>query len=280
MSVLFCTFANLRNIIDMNHIADFLQSSDMFSLPIVCILIVVGSIVGFINTISGGATAISYALFMAMGMPITVANGTTRLGVTMQFATTSVIFSKKGILNKYDAIQVGVPVALGAVGGAQVASSISPHIFELILACFLIIMLLLLVFDAKRFLYQQISSTSQKISFWKFMLFVAIGFYGGFTHVGVGLMILFASVLILKTDLLHANGIKQLAVVLYTPLALITFALNGQVNWPVAIIYGIGNVIGGYIGSKKAISWGTNFVRWFTIVIVFVFASFLIIKNI
>lgn len=265
----------------MNQLFDFLQNSDVLSLPIICILIVVGAIVGFINTISGGATAISYALFMAMGMPITMANGTTRLGVTMQFATTSIVFSRKGILKKHDALQVGVPVALGAIGGAQVASTISPHIFEIILACFLFIMLLLLVFDAKRFLSQQDSaSRNDRISVWKTLLFVAIGFYGGFTHVGVGLMILFASVLVLKTDLLHANGIKQLAVVLYTPLALITFALNGQVNWPVAIIYGIGNVLGGYIGSKKAISWGTNFIRWFTIVIISIFASFLLIKNI
>ena len=73
----------------MDYITDFLQNSDVFSLPIISILVVVGFVVGFINTISGGATAISYALFMAMGMPITMANGTTRLGVTMQFATIS-----------------------------------------------------------------------------------------------------------------------------------------------------------------------------------------------
>ena len=265
----------------MDYITGFLQNSDVFSLPVISILVVVGFIVGFINTISGGATAISYALFMAMGMPITMANGTTRLGVTMQFATTSIVFNRKGILKKHDAIQVGIPVALGAIGGAQVASTISPHIFEIILACFLFIMLLLLVFDAKRFLSQKDThADGGRISLWKTLLFIAIGFYGGFTHVGVGLMILFASVLVLKTDLLHANGIKQLAVVLYTPLALITFAINGQVNWPVAIIYGIGNVLGGYIGSKKAINWGTNFIRWFTIVIISIFASFLLIKNI
>ncbi len=265
----------------MSQLFDFLQNSNVLSLPIICILIVAGAIVGFINTISGGATAISYALFMAMGMPISMANGTTRLGVTMQFATTSFIFNRKGILRRRDALHVGLPIALGSIGGAQVASNISPHVFEIILACFLIIMLFLLVFDAKRFLAQQGNGLQDgKISVWKTLLFVAIGFYGGFTHVGVGLMILFASVLVLKTDLLHANGIKQFAVVLYTPLALITFALNGQVNWPVALIYGIGNVIGGYFGSKKAISWGTNFIRWFTIVIISIFASFLLIKNI
>ena len=54
----------------MNQLFDFLQNSNVLSLPSICSLIVVGAVVGFINTISGGATAISYALFMAMGMPI------------------------------------------------------------------------------------------------------------------------------------------------------------------------------------------------------------------
>ena len=98
----------------MDYVFDILRTTDVFSFPIISILIGVGFIVGFINTVSGGATAISYALFMAMGMPLTVANATTRLGVTMQFLTSTIVFGKKGIINKTDAeiidINMGCPV--------------------------------------------------------------------------------------------------------------------------------------------------------------------------
>ncbi len=255
----------------MESVFDFLQNSSIFSAPIICILIGVGFFVGFVNTIAGCATAISYALFMAMGMPVNVANGTSRLGVTLQFATSSFIFNKEGYLNKRHAWQAGIPIAIGSIGGSQIASIMKPYLFEIILACFLIVMLVLLVFDAKRFITQPDLSSNKPMPFWKTLVFMVIGFYGGFTHVGVGLLVIFGSVFMLKTDLLHANAIKQFTTLLYTPLALLIFALHGQVNWPVAAIYAIGNILGGYVGSKKAIHWGANFIRWFTAGIIFIY---------
>ena len=265
----------------MDYVFDILRTTDVFSFPIISILIGVGFIVGFINTVSGGATAISYALFMAMGMPLTVANATTRLGVTMQFLTSTIVFGKKGIINKTDALRVGVPVAVGSIGGAMVACEVNQRVFEIILAVFLILMMFMLIFDSKRFLSRNVSVSNREESFplWKTLVFCVIGFYGGFTHIGVGLLILFGSVLLLKTDLLHANGIKQMAVVMYSPLALIVFGINGIINWPVAVIYGVGNVLGGYLGSVKAINWGVNFIRWFSIVFIGVFIIYLVFKS-
>ena len=65
----------------------------------IILLICCGAFVGFINTIAGMATALSYGLFMMMGLPINVANGTTRVGVLLQFLTTSAIFKKEGYLD-------------------------------------------------------------------------------------------------------------------------------------------------------------------------------------
>ena len=81
----------------MQQILYYLQTADVYSPGIITILVLVGFGVGFINTIAGLATAITYALFMAMGMPINIANGTTRLGVLSQFLVSSIIFKKKGI---------------------------------------------------------------------------------------------------------------------------------------------------------------------------------------
>ena len=54
----------------MQQILYYLQTADVYSPGIITILVLVGFGVGFINTIAGLATAITYALFMAMGMPI------------------------------------------------------------------------------------------------------------------------------------------------------------------------------------------------------------------
>ena len=64
------------------------------------------------------ATAVSYGLFMALGLPINIANGTTRLGVLLQFLTYSVIGKKKGDLDIKTGAKVGIQVGVGEGVGA------------------------------------------------------------------------------------------------------------------------------------------------------------------
>ena len=263
----------------MDFIFEYLRTAEVFSIPMIAILIGVGALAGFINTVAGGATAISYMLFMGMGMPANEANGTTRLGVTLQFLTSSLIYNRKGYLDLKRATLVGIPVALGSIGGAQVAAVINVKAFELALACALLIMLVLMFYDAQKFLHEQPDKLARKIDWKIWLLYLGIGFYGGFTHIGVGIFILIASVLVLGYGLQRANAIKQYAVLLYAPLAMLVFALHGQVHWGVAAIYAIGNVAGSMVATKVAISWGANFIRWSVAVVIAIFAGYLIYRN-
>ena len=43
-----------------------------------------GILVGIINTLGGGGSVITMSLFMAMGIPIALANGTNRIAVLLQ----------------------------------------------------------------------------------------------------------------------------------------------------------------------------------------------------
>ena len=263
----------------MDFIFEYLRTADVFSFPMITILIGTGALVGFINTAAGGATAISYMLFMGMGMPANEANGTTRLGITLQFLTSSLIYNSKGYLDLKRATIVGIPVAIGSVGGAQVASVIDVQAFEIALACALLIMLFLMFYDAQKFLHENPDKLAKKISWKIWLTYLIIGFYGGFTHVGVGILILIASVLLLGYGLQRANAIKQYAVLLYAPMAMLIFAIHGQVHWGIAAIYAIGNIVGATIATKVAISWGANFIRWSVAVVILIFAGYLFYKN-
>ena len=234
--------------------------------------------VGFVNTIAGLASAISYALFMAMGMPVNVANGTTRPGVLLQFLVNSILFKRAGILPVRTSIKVGIPIALGSFVGAQLAAHINLQVFEWIMACTLPIMTLLLYVDTRAV---KLAAHEEEvvISPIKFFLFILVGCYGGFTHAGVGLLIIFASVFLLGMDLLRANAIKQFAVVIYTPVALTVFILNDKINWPVALIYAIGNIGGGWLGSKISINKGAKFIRWSVTLCVVLISLWLIYRQ-
>ncbi len=262
-----------------DSIQAFLSSTPFTDYRIVLILIAVGAVVGFINTVAGMATAMTYGLFMMMGMPINVANGTTRVGVLLQFITSSVIFKKKGYLDIRTGWKVGIPVGIGAIFGALLAAILSVHIIEIIMAVVLPVMSVLLFVDTKKDRFKRGSVESPVFKWWNFLAFTAIGVYGGFTHSGVGLLIMFGCFFMLGLDLIHSNAIKQFAVSIYTPLALTVFIIYGQVNWGVAMIYAIGNIIGGITGSYASIKGGEKFIKIFVTIIIITMSAMLIIKN-
>ena len=262
-----------------DSISTYLQNTALFSAPMLAILIGVGFVVGFINTVAGSATAITYMLFMAMGMPVNVANATSRIGVMLQFTTSSLLFRKKGLLNFREAFKIGVPVMIGSLFGAEFAALINQRILEIVLALFLIVMLFFMYYDAQKFLNGQPSKKNEKFTVIKWIIFFFIGFYGGFTHIGVGILMIFASVILVGMNLVEANAVKQFAVMLYTPMALIVFAIHGQINWQVGLIYSIGNVAGAIVGTNTTIRFGGNFIRWCVLFIVVIFIGHLILKN-
>ena len=279
----------------IENLTNYLQTADPFSAGMIALLIGVGIFVGFVNTLAGMATALSYALFMAMGMPINVANGTTRVGVLAQFAVSSVMFKRSGYLDTKLATKVGIPVAIGSLAGAQAAAVLNPTVMEIAMGIMLPVMAVMLLYSQHRRSKEAPASStestsssstgasarkSKAFSAAKYIAFMFIGAYGGFTHAGVGILIIFGSFYLLGLDILRANGIKQFAVVIYTPIALTIFILHGQVNWPVALIYAIGNIIGAVIASRYAVKWGAKAVNYIIAIAVFAMSFWLLYKNV
>lgn len=260
-------------------IGDFLMNTPYWDPAIITILVVAGAFVGFVNTVAGMATVISYGLFMAMGMPINIANATSRVGVLLQFSTNSLIYRREGLLDVGLATKVGIPVALGAFFGAEMASMFPPKVMEIATGVILPVIVVLLLLDKEKVLKRLNLHYTSNMTFGKYFLFFILGIYGGFTHAGIGILVILSSFFFLGQDLSHSNAIKQLTTVIYTPVALVIFAIHGQINWPVALIYAVGNVIGGVVASKVAIRWGEKFLKIAVILVVLVMSVYLLWKQ-
>ena len=162
---------------------------------------------------------------------------------------------------------------IGAIVGAQIAADINEAIFRKAVGVVMIVMMYFILTKPSQWLKGTEALMEKPVSWIQIVIFFAIGLYGGFVQVGVGYFILAGVVLGAGYDLVKANAIKVWIVLLYTPLALIVFILNDQVRWDYGLIHAIGNIIGAFIASRFAVSWGANFVRWFVIVVIIIFAS-------
>jgi len=236
------------------------------------IIVLVGCAQGIINTIAGAGTAVMYSTLSLFGMPVNVINGTVRLGILFQTGASSIKFYRNNKLKLRKGLILGIPMVVGSVAGAEMAVSINKDVFEIIVGVVLLLMLFLMFYDPKKWLEGQSEQRQQKTGVWQILLFLGIGFYGGFIHIGVGIFLLSALVLNAGFDLVHANALKVFLVLTYAPVVLLIFFLNGQVDLMVALFAAIGNTIGGLIGTSLAIKKGAKFVRLFLVVVIIAFS--------
>ena len=235
----------------------------------IVLLLLSGVLVGIINTLGGGGSVITMSLFMAMGMPIGVANGTNRIAVLLQNLSATVAFLRKGMLHLRSCLLLSLPAILGNILGAIVATDVSDTIFKSCLSVVLVVILIYLVLGKDK--EQVIGGHGLQIKWWHYLWFFLIGFYGGYIYIGLGFLILAITIWTMNLDIVTANVIKGFVIFLSTPFALAVFIYNDQVLWSEGLLHAAGNIVGALLASHWAMSWGVKFVRWFTLVIIVVF---------
>lgn len=247
-------------------------------------LIVAGLMVGFINTLAGGGSIISLSVLMVLGLPANVANGTNRIAIAVQTLTASTSFRQQKVLDTRKGVILGIPALLGSILGAFIAVDINEGIFEKSIAVIMLIMLVFILYKPQKWLSGKEELLKKKTSILQIVIFFLIGVYGGFIHMGVGYFLLMALVFNVGYDLVKANAVKVLIVLIYTPVALLIFLKHGQVNWEYGLTLTIGNVFGALIASRLAVKKGVKFVRWVIVVVILLTSGHLFglydIKNI
>jgi len=236
--------------------------------PEITALIVSGVFVGFINTLAGGGTIISLTVFLILGLPIDIANGTNRISVILQNMTSTQAFHQKKMMSWRKGLILAIPAVFGSVIGAQLAVDIDRETFEKAIAIVMLLMIFFIFYKPSQLLHGSADLLKRKIN-WKILLvFFLIGIYGGMFQVGVGYFLLGALVFGVGFDLVKANAIKVLIVLIYTIFALAVFVFNDAVNWKFGLIHAIGNVIGAYVALHIAVQKGAAFVKWVIVVVI------------
>lgn len=239
----------------------------------IVILIVSGLLVGFINTLAGGGSIISLSILMFLGLPANVANGTNRVAIFIQNIAAVGSFKQQKVLDQKKGFWLAIPATIGGVIGAWIAVDLNEEIIEKAIAIVMLIMMIVILYKPQRWLKGKEELQTKKISVGQIILFFIIGIYGGFLHMGVGYALLAGIVLGAGYDLVKANAIKVLIIFIWSPVILLVFLINGQINLYYGLVLSIGNVIGALIASRLAVKQGAGFVRWVIIIIILLTAA-------
>jgi len=236
----------------------------------IIILIVAGVLVGFINTLAGGGSIISLSLLMFLGLPANVANGTNRIAIFIQNIGAVGSFKQQKVLDHKKGFWLAIPATIGSIIGAWIAIDVNEDIIEKAIAIVMMVMMVVILYKPQRWLVGKKELQEKKVSIWQMILFFFIGIYAGFLHMGVGYALLAGIVLGAGYDLVKANAIKVLIILIWSPITLLIFILNDQVNFAYGITLAVGNFTGAFIASRLAVKKGAAFVRWVIIAVILI----------
>ncbi len=236
------------------------------------ILIPVGIIAGFINTVAGGGSLLTLPVMIFMGLPPAMANGTNRVAIFLQNVSGIAGFKSKGVFIFPYSLWVGLSALLGAIIGAKISVDLDDKTFNQVIAIVMVGVVVITLFNPVKNGKNALEDLSKRSQIIGIITFFFIGIYGGFIQAGVGFIILGSLTMINKMSLVRANSIKVFVVFTYTIAALIVFIIEDQIDWLYGLVLAAGNMTGAWVASRWSVEKGDKWIKRFLVVMVTILA--------
>lgn len=228
---------------------------------------ITGVAAGFVNTLAGSGSLITVPILILLGLPANVANGTNRVGVTFQNVVAVVSFRRHGVLHLEGTWRLFLPAVLGGILGARLAVDLDEAVLRRVIGALMIALLIVMFVQPERWLAG--AGARRRARPWlEVPVFFAIGVYGGFIQIGVGIFLMAALVLCSGYGLVTANALKNVLALAFTAAALVVFVIHDQVQWTIGLVIAVFQGAGAWLAVHLAVRRGAQFVRWAMIAIV------------
>jgi len=236
------------------------------------LLVVVGFFAGIINTLAGGGSLFTLPVLIFLGLPPTLANGTNRIAIVVQSLGGALGYSSKGVHTFPFPIYLGISASVGALIGAQIALEVEGALFNRILAVIMLVVGLLILIRRKALALNLPERLDGIYLVYSILGFFFIGVYGGFINAGIGIVIMLFLNRINFLSLVKTNATKVWVVLIYSTVALGTFAFNDAVNWQLGSLMALGTLFGAWWASRWSVKKGDRVIRLAILFTLFVMA--------
>jgi uncharacterized protein len=235
----------------------------------ILITLVAGVGMGAINNVAGGAGIFAlWAFQYACGLPLAVANPSSRVGAIGVGLFAWLGFLRAGIRPGGDAWRL----ALWAIPGAFAGNLLALRANDLAFRTYLAVVLVLLLVQQ----FRRIRPDTLTAKRWLGPTGCAlIGVHMGFAQIGTGFVATLVLVTTYHRDLLQVNAAKGVVVITSSVASLVGFVLapyllQGQppvIAWAPALVLAAGTATGSYLASKWTVVKGSGAVRRAVVVI-------------
>lgn len=233
------------------------------------ILFGVGILAGVINVMAGGGSSLTLPALIFLGLDSATANGTNRIGILIQSIFATLSFRKEKMTGLNLGLRLAALTIPGAVLGAFLVVRINDRWFQIILGAVMIgVIISMLVPQSKNL----VTSEQGRKTWLVYPAMFAIGFYGGFIQVGVGILIMAVLYHLMRMNLVFVNMHKVFITLIFTVPALLIFMWTDNVDWILGLALAAGNGCGGWWAAQISVRGGEKVIRYVMILAIFIIA--------
>ena len=213
-----------------------------------------GVIVGFsLGLIGGGGSILAVPLLLyIVGMPDPhQAIGTSALAVAVNAYANLVPHARAQHVRWGPAVTFASAGVVGAFAGSSIGKAVDGHRL-------LILFALLMLFVAALMLRGRKADTSaagtvQQKNLWRLVAIgLGTGTLSGFYGIGGGFLVVPGLILATGMPTIAAIGSSLVAVGTFGMTTAVNYAVSGLVDWPIALLFILGGIAGGWIGARIA----------------------------
>ena len=236
--------------------------------PEALLLLAVGALAGFLNVLSAGGSMLTLPVLMFMGLDAASANGTNRVGIVLQNIIAVWRYRRYGHRYWRLGLLLSVPAVVGAVFGAWAAVHVGDDFFRWVLILVMAGASAIMLLPSPALL----RTTRLEVSGLRWPVLaamLAIGFYGGFIQVAVGILFIVLLYRVLGIDLVQVNALKVMVVLVYMVPALGIFVATGNVAWSYGLVLAAGSMAGAWLAVQVTLGpSGTILIQRFTLAVI------------
>jgi len=241
---------------------DYVELSYQITLNTYLIILPIIFIAGFIDSIAGGGGLISLPIYFIAGLPPHNALANNKFSSFFGTFLSTIRFFHHGMIDIKIALISAVFALIGSYLGTSSIIHIEPSFVKYILVILLPIIVIFTLLNKDLGKHNTTHEVEQKK---KILLSIitgfAIGFYDGFFGPGTGTFLIFIFVLVMKYDLIVANGNTKVVNLASNMAAVITFIIHGKIIFLIGIPAAIMGILGNYFGSRYVVKNGNKLIR-------------------
>lgn len=219
---------------------------------------------GFVDAIAGGGGLVTVPALFAAGIPPILALGTNKLQSSVGTAIATWRYHRAGLIDWRGLVPALVLTVVGAAAGAWLVQRIPVGTVKLIVP-FLMIAAIVYFLASPR---MTDADSHSRLSLRSYAPIAgAIGFYDGFFGPGTGSFLAASLVALVGLGLSRATGHTKALNLTSNVVAAGLFVAAGKLLWGIALVMGVANIAGAWVGSHFALRHGAAVIRPLLVVV-------------